>query len=68
VNGPSHYAEAERLLIDAGTGADTGPVYYMDDQLPALLAAVAHATLALTAAAAALLTIDDDPAWQKATR
>lgn len=52
MTGPEHFREAERLLADAESGADSGPVYFLDDAMPSLAAAQVHAALAHTAATA----------------
>jgi hypothetical protein len=50
VDGPRHYREAERLLAHAQVTTDH--FYGEQEAVPTLLAALAHATLANTAAAA----------------
>lgn len=51
MTGPEHIREAERLIKDAASGADSGPAYFLDDALPTLTAALVHAVLALAATA-----------------
>jgi hypothetical protein len=69
VTGPEHYREAERLLADAASGSDSGPSYYLDDALPTLAAAQAHATLAAAAATAdALVPSSLYQPWQEVSR
>lgn len=66
MTGPEHYREAERLLADAARGADTGPVYFLDDAAPTLAAAQVHATLALAAAVVdgpAVMRPEDRDEW-----
>ncbi len=66
--GPEHYAEAERLIADSINPHTGGP--YDDDPVGcirnSLLAAQAHATLALTAATAPIThrnVVDQTAAW-----
>jgi hypothetical protein len=65
MDGPQHYSEAERLLEQAEAMAEDKDFYREQDAVPALLAALAHATLA-NAAAAALGTSDRDHiSWRR---
>ena len=61
MNGPGYYREAERLL--AGAQTSTGHYHSEQDAISALLAALAHATLAQSAATALGATGLDSRSW-----
>lgn len=70
MTGPEHYQEAERLLADAQTEGAEGPIWVRPESLAA---AQVHATLAVAATQAAVLTDryvgdgDHITAWAEAT-
>lgn len=65
MNGPEHYAEAEALLERATTRVEIGGhrfSYIADHEIAPVIAAQAHATLALAAATVAARTTWANPA------
>ena len=68
MTGPEHYQEAERLLRDAASGSlsDGGPFYLAPDSTADVIAAQAHATLAVAAAMAEVFATDM-PEWKAVT-
>lgn len=65
MTGPEHYREAEQLLTDVMVAAGDNEGYYCPEELPNLLAANVHATLALAAATATNRSGVDYLEWAK---